>query len=541
MKKKLLICSALLCVSALTLPSCFKKNKAGKDEYEGDRLILNLRNLYFSSWDAADSYTELIQEKFKVKIVPSSYDYNSWDEQVSSEMYGGGLKDAFHFDLESFNFGNTYYKWANDGSIKAIPDDLSRWPHIKNIIQNTTNINALKLNGHIYGLPLAYNQADPSREFSPFTYVYRRDWIKQLDQAHSGEEGFPLYRENDIYTWEEFNNIIEKLSLRTDIASGSADSIGDAAWGFPSLTNFYKESPHCYALDGSGKVVNAFTTDKYIEGLNKTGRIINDGLYFDQITNTNNTKSHDDFVGNKIAIYFDNFSLANYTTLRREIKDTYPTLTDAQVDDRSALMKVKGPDGKYHLESSENWWSMTFFNADISDAKLEKILDILEYLLGEEGTKLAIYGKEGYDYTYNDGEVELVPDNWPKTSKGEYATKINGAKYLREMITLNNDTSSYDPFTDQSSYQIIQKWQNEMKAAKANGQLYIYAEPSNVKWLATPLKNDNTSGMLEEGNDTALRYCYGKEGYSTESQYKNKFNTAMWNNTLKEINQYLGK
>ena len=109
------------------------------------------------------------------------------------------------------------------------------------------------------------------------------------------------------------------------------------------------------------------------------------------------------------------------------------------------------------------------------------------------------------------------------------------------MITLNNDTSSYDPFTDQNSYQIIQKWQNDMKTAKANGQLYIYAEPSNVKWLATPLKNDNTSGMLEDGNDTALRYCYGKEGYSTESDYKNKFNTAMWNNTLAEINQYLGK
>ena len=138
MKKKLLIYSALLCVSTVALPGC-NKNK-GNDEYEGDRLILNLRNLYFSSWDAADSYTEIIQDKFKVKIVPSSYDYNSWDEQVSGEMYGGGLKDAFHFDLESFNFGNTYYKWANDGSIKAIPDDLSRWPHIKNIINNTQDL-----------------------------------------------------------------------------------------------------------------------------------------------------------------------------------------------------------------------------------------------------------------------------------------------------------------------------------------------------------------------------------------------------------------
>ena len=61
-------------------------------------------------------------------------------------------------------------------------------------------------------------------------------------------------------------------------------------------------------------------------------------------------------------------------------------------------MKVKGEDGKFHLEGSENWFSMTFFNYDISDTKMEKILDIMNYLLDEEGTKLAIYGKENYSW-----------------------------------------------------------------------------------------------------------------------------------------------
>ena len=90
--RKLLIYSALICT---TLAGCnlFKKNKGSEDE-------LNLRNLYFSSWEGDDPYTQFIEEKFGVKIKPSSYDYNSWGEQVMGEVNGNNIGDVFHFDLE---------------------------------------------------------------------------------------------------------------------------------------------------------------------------------------------------------------------------------------------------------------------------------------------------------------------------------------------------------------------------------------------------------------------------------------------------------
>ena len=204
-------------------------------------------------------------------------------------------------------------------------------------------------------------------------------------------------------------------------------------------------------------------------------------------------------------------------------------------------MKVKGPDGKFHLEGSENWFSMTFFNADISDSKQEKILDILEYLLSEEGTKLAIYGKQNVDYFVDENDdIELISDSWTMTD-GEYVTKINGAKYLREMITLNNDTASFDPFTDQKSYDIITKWTNDMKTAKTNNELVTFGEPPYVKWLSTNLKDQHTSSMIGEGNDFALKYAFGDENLPTINDYVAKFNTAKWNNTIAEVNRALGK
>ena len=524
MNKKVLTISAVLCCALAGLAGCKKKK---------EERILNLRNLYFSSWDGSDPYTDVIEEMFDVEINPSSYDYNSWGEQVMGEVNGNNIGDVFHFDLESFNFGNTYKNWAEGGVIKALPDDLSRWPKIQALINNTSNVKSLEINGKLYGLPLIYNQDDPSKDFSSFTYVYRRDWLKAADPT--------LVRENDVYTWEEFLHIIEVFSQRSDVQAGNASAIGDVSWGFPSLTNFYKDSPHCYSVDGTGRVVNAFNTEAYKQGLEVTRNLVRAGSYFDQVTNTQNTQAYNDYKGGHMGIYYENLSLSNYTNLRKDIKDVKSDISESELNDMTAIMRVKGPDGKYHLEGSENWFSMTFFNYDISDAKQEKILDILNYLLGEEGTKLAIFGKENQDYRMVDGDVELIPDNWTKKSNGEYATKINGAKYLREMITLNNDTTADDPFTDQKSYEIIKKWQDDMKAAKAANQLVTFAEPAFIKWMTTPLKDDNTSALIKDGNDTALKFCYDDSDYSDLTKYSNHFNTSKWNDTIAQINQKLGK
>ena len=179
------------------------------------------------------------------------------------------------------------------------------------------------------------------------------------------------------------------------------------------------------------------------------------------------------------------------------------------------------------------------FNADISDKKQEKILDILDYLLTEEGTRLAIYGKEGYDYSIVDGKVVLSEMGWEKDSMtGQYATKTNGAKYLRYMATLGNDTKSFDPFTEQDAYQLLTKWQEEMKTAKAAGNLRVVKEPADISWMSTPTKNDKTEGLLNDANTAVLKYCFNKIDLDA---YKKEFENNNWKKVLQEINAKLGK
>jgi hypothetical protein len=169
---------------------------------------------------------------------------------------------------------------------------------------------------------------------------------------------------------------------------------------------------------------------------------------------------------------------------------------------------------------------------------MNKILDILDYLLSEEGTRFAIYGKEGYDYSIVDGKVELSPTSWERGSDGEYGDKPNGAKYLRYMATLGNDTKSFDPFTEQDAYQLLTKWQEEMKTAKAAGNLRVVKEPADISWMSTPTKNDKTEGLLNDANTAVLKYCFDKISLDA---YKKEFENNNWKKVLQEINAKLGK
>ena len=529
---------ALLAVTSLA--GC-NQNQSGKDVYDKDgRLILDLKNVYFDTWDGSDTYTEIINKKFNVHIKASNYDYGEWDEWVNTAISGNNLTDVIHFNLKAYNYGSTYEQWVHDLMIKPLPDDMSKWPNLQKMINNTTNIDALKIDGKLYGIPIANDISNPQKDFSNFTYVYRRDWAKAIDELNASTPGYtPIYKEGDVYTWEEFNRLVDafKVNLETLTGSKQASVLVDEEWGFPSITNFYKDAPHCFTKDENGRAINNFTSDKYIVGLEKSKEFVSNKIYSQDQFNFPANKAKEIYLGGLAGVLYDNFSLANYITLRKSFKKNNKTV---DLNDGTAIMKIKDPNGNFALEGIENWFSMTMFNYDISTKKQEIILDIMEYLLTEEGTRLAIYGEEGYDYYIEDGQVVLTEQGWEKDDKGEYGPKVNGAKYLRYMATLGNDTKSYDPYTEMEAYNILNAWSNEMKAAKADGKLRIIKEPADIEWMSTETKNDKTQSILEDANTYALKYCFGK--ISSIEAYKKEFDKDIaWSRILKEINDKLGK
>ena len=550
MKTKLLygtLFTTLLSLSALT--GCGKKY--GEDKYDKKgRLILEISNVYFGGsseegiqpYDGADMYTEIINDKFGVKIEPSAISYGSWEDDMNIAVSGRSTTDVFHYDVKAYNYG-VYEQWVKKMNIKALPTDLSKWPNLQAMLNNISHIDALKIDGKLYGIPIANDISNPGKDFSNMTYVYRRDWAKAIDAANPS--GTPIYREGDVYTWEEFEELLKSFKTYVDNSKSTEDVVlVDQPWGFPSVTNFYKKAPHCFAKDDSGRAINNFTSEEYIAGLDVAKSYITKGYYpAEQFLYTEeNDRAYTKYKSGLAGVFYDNFSFTNYTKLRRALAKNY------NADDAVAFLKVKGPnDNKFALESTENWFSMTMFNYDISDTKMNKVLDIIDYLLSDEGTKLAVYGQEGYDYNIVNGKIELSDQGWEKDTSDfsgkTYVYKPNGAKSLRYMATLGNDYKSYDPYTevDMDSYNAVIAWQNEMKAAKDAGQLRVVEEPADLSWMSTPSKNEYTDGMLKKSKAKGTQYCYGQP-ITTKQGYIDAVNGVEgWSDTLREMNQKLGK
>ena len=172
---------------------------------------------------------------------------------------------------------------------------------------------------------------------------------------------------------------------------------------------------------------------------------------------------------------------------------------DFNVDDATAIMKIKGEDGKYALEGTDNWFSMTFFDFKITETKQKKILDVLDYLLSDEGTLFSVYGFENYDWVREDGQVKIVEEYWPKDEHGDYAPKDNGGRYLRYLVSLGYDLLPVDPLTDKNAITYLNNWDAEMRQHLANGELKVLKENKDVMWLTTPKKSTNSGLMRADG------------------------------------------
>ena len=535
MKKILavLILVAVLCGCLAGFAACKKSARADD--------VIYIRNLYFGTWsDFDDECTKWIEQKFGVHftdpandVKPASYDFSNWTSQVNSDLMGD-LPDVFEADIDSYNFSSTYARWAGK-KIKALPDEVfnanGRWKNLAKMLNNYSDLEYLKIDGKLYGIPLARNVAESDVPFAPFTYVYRRDVAKQLG----------VYKDNDVYSWQEFLDLLDAFDSYESFSKYGA--IGDSEWAYPSIMNFYKTASHCFAIE-NGQIVNNYTTQQYITGVNEIRNNLSKYYLNKQIDYSQQQNMvKEEYVSKQhIGVFYENLTMSNYLKILE--KFNYD-------DNKAAFMKVMGPDGKYALEEQEQWFSMSLINAEISDKKLETILDIMDWLLSEEGTQMALYGIEGQDYEIVNGEVSLIDSVgslWRKGRDGEYTASAqnNGARYLRYMVTLGNDLVDKDPIIHGSvqkkkTYDIIQKWNSDMMAAyKANpSKLRILGEDPQVKWMKTPVKERNVSTLLSEANSTVLNYTLmaSNKTFGYDNYYAKKMNTTEWQSVLKEINE----
>lgn len=350
---------------------------------------------------AGDDVLTAIEDKLNIKITPVNITWDDYVQKVQLWSFSDSLPDVF---IGAFRTTATYSQWADQGVIKAIPEDLSKYPTLEAYLSGDA-ANEAKLDGTLYCLP---RQTYPGQHWTTLDRLICYRW--DLAQAAG------ITKEPE--TWEEFIAMMEAIIAADPDNTG----IGGMTATVPSLVNgviMPYASP--LVMDGGagfkwvkaedGQYKPAYFVEDMVAGFKLARDMYERGIIEkDIVLNTGDMASEKFLQGKSAAMVISGGFENKFNTVGQYWKEVHGT---EYVDDVKIAKLMPNVDGELSYYAAASYaWSESYINAKVDDAKLDKILQLWDYLLTDEGAFLSIYGPEGvlYDFDEN-GKVVLKDEN----------------------------------------------------------------------------------------------------------------------------------
>jgi putative aldouronate transport system substrate-binding protein len=349
-------------------------------------------------------------EKFNVewKYIPVTW--GDWLEKVRAWVAADDTPDILWWDMKLSNTGE-FRAWANQGAFKEIPADLGKWPELaKRREELVSDDKVLTIDGKLYGWPAYRNNPEWLKDAYYPMFAYRRDWAKEVG----------MYKEGDMYTWDEVKEMIKTVQKEDPGKNGVGNTLGitSEAWAFPTV--FAEILGMAEDRNGYVKVNGSWTpymaTPEFLEELKFVAQLYREGYIWKDQMVVGGSEGADNFYGGRSFMFLGNNSPSWFNGAYTKMLDSGIIKTADQI----APMVVFSPkDNKsFWLTQTEDYWTVANISHKVDDEKLNRILDMWNWLLTEDGRKFRVAGIPGKDYKDKaDGTMEIL---WPKNPDGSY-------------------------------------------------------------------------------------------------------------------------
>lgn len=385
---------------------------------------------------------EWFREKFNIDwdLIPVTW--GDWTEKVRAWVAADDMPDILWWDMKT---GNTseFRTWASAGAFREIPADLSQWPNLAALRERLVSDDMmLTVDGKLYGWPSSRENPDWIQNAYYCMFAYRRDWAQAVG----------MYKEGDAYTWDEVKAMIKAVQEQDPGNSGAGNTIGitSETWAFPGVfmeVLGYAEDCNGYVKDETGSYVPYFTTDTYREELKFVVDLFQGGyIWKDQVVDSGSDGANH-FTAGTAFMFLGNNSPSWFSGT------AYPKMVDtgivSSVDDVAPMIVYSPVDNKsFWLTETEDYWTVSHINHGVDDEKLNRILDMWNWLASEEGRIFSVAGLEGLDYEKNDDGTYTIL--WDTNPDGSYISPyVDTASNIYTPATQNaspNETSRMDGF-----------------------------------------------------------------------------------------------
>lgn len=407
----------------------------------------------------SDPVLDMLQKKFNITIKPVNESWSDYGDRTKLWAASGQLPDAFFYDQTS---GDMVNQWAEQGIIKALPDDMSPYPNLKSLVELPDVKGAAASDGKNYFIP---RMLDKRNEIPMDRGIeIRKDWMEELGLK-------------DPTTYEELKNVLKTIADKKNVIGITAGGIG---WLRESVfQNINPASNWWQKVDGQW--VPGWMTDGYAEQVAQIRDLYQSGL-LDKDFALPNVDAEAKFMQGKAAALVNPVKNMAYQVQTWQKANPGTKL----IDHVKILPAIAAPDGKNYLYGYFDYWSGTLFGGNTTDEKQQRILAMLDWMVSPEGQKTMTYGLEGVDWEASGDRVINkhatdpnfdLSKTYPSISVlGPLAIWSDGIRYLE----------GYGP----SETEVTQKYLDETKA-----QLLETGEKPPINWVVNAFASSlNTGG-----------------------------------------------
>ncbi len=431
--------------------------------------------------DEEDKVLQHIEDKFNVEFLLKPVTWSNFREKYALWAAAGELPDYF---AHAITAEPLYNDWVEQGIVKPLPDDLSAYPNIAQIV-NDPKYEGFQRDGKTYMVPRRNDTSKGEGGAAQYAMLVRTDWMENL--------GISAPTNHD-----EFLAMLKAFTYDDPDGDGVNNTLGviprEPNWGMQViLFPFYPVGAYGQYWDNiDGEWYPSGYSDKNIPGLvalnemHKAGVVDND-----YISMKSTQETVDRFVQGKVGVLLTQ-PLPNAVEIINNSWQKFNPGTDMfEVVEFLDTYPWPAPDGNRYRFNTVGFWSENYFSASISDEKQAKILEIADYLMSDEGSELWLYGIEGETYKK---EGNIIVDLRETVEGVPIAVEriYPSVSYFAKMVSWGMETKDWDHpiLRDRYGDSIMDLSEGYMSQLIANTEPI----PVNygVEYIMTPLRGKIT-------------------------------------------------
>lgn len=357
--------------------------------------------------DAGDDDTvlKLLEDKFNVTFEGKGVSWSDYKQKFNLWAAADELPDIFAVDEIN---SNTYTSWIDQGIIKALPSDMSSYPNLKAIIDKP-DVAPLNVDGTYYMIPrITHDNA--KNWLTDRSLIIRKDWLEALGM-------------DAPKNYEDFKTVVDAMMKADFDGNGVDDTVGITNFALYQLEALFMDLVPTAAtgswVQKDGQWQPAYYSEEMTSIIDRVRELYDTGLLDQDFVIMNSGDGAIKFAQGNVAVLSQKSSPGALKNLKVEW-EKYEN--GVAFEDAVTIVPLwEHADGNTYGFTSTSYWSESYFNGNLTDEKMDRILQIYDYLLSDEFKEIKQYGFEGVDFTKSgDTYTTLIPEG--ESLKGRYGS-----------------------------------------------------------------------------------------------------------------------